>query len=242
MTRNLIYQSRTDVILPPANPPTTVQWFAPLSEPRKIVTAAAVLIASGAILPPQPAQAAPTVPQGWFSALSQPVSVTRQFQSILAVPPQPPIIVVAPPQGWYRPLSEPYFLPQATKSRTARTVSWVFSFGTPTAPPAPPALAFFAALSQPVFAKVKYPTARVHQPSWYGVPPPVVIAPQIVFQVFAPMAKTLVSSTGAMTRSLPTATGALASSFQIFATIRNTAMTGSGSMTRITITVQEPFV
>jgi hypothetical protein len=107
MIRQLLYPSKFEPINAPANPVAPTQWFAPLSEPRKIVTAAAVLIASGCTLPPQPPVVAATVPQGWYSPLSVPVTAVKRFQPEYRLPAQPPQPDYVPAHGWFVPFSQP---------------------------------------------------------------------------------------------------------------------------------------
>lgn len=160
MTRNLIYPSRFEPINAPANPVAPTQWFAPLPEPRKIVTAAAVLIASGCTLPPQAPVVAATVPQGWYAPLSLPVAVTKRFQTTYDLPAQPPVAAAA--QVYLFPaLNQPVFFP-----KTFTNQLYPFHFAPPAAPPTAPAMAFFQPLNQPVFAQVKYPTTKFQFPSW----------------------------------------------------------------------------
>jgi hypothetical protein len=73
MTKFLVYPSLFSPVQAQSQPVAPTEWFAPFSEPRKIVIAAAVLAASGAVLAPQPIQAAPTAPSfDWFQPLSLP--------------------------------------------------------------------------------------------------------------------------------------------------------------------------
>src|SRR5207237_7385150 len=107
MIRQLLYPSRFEPINAPANPVAPTQWFAPLSEPRKIVTAAAVLIASGCTLPPQAPVVAATVPQGWNVALSTPIPAAKRFQTSFGLPAKPPQPDYVPAHGWFTPFSLP---------------------------------------------------------------------------------------------------------------------------------------
>lgn len=195
MIRQLLYPSRFEPINAPANSVAPLQWFAPFSEPRKIVTAAAVLIASGCTLPPQPPVVVSTVPQGWNAPLSQPVPVTKRFQTTYGLPAQPPQPDYVPAHGWFTPFSLPvkapkqyqpeYRLPAQPPVVAAVQVNlfpalnqpvfkpkaftrqlYPFHFAPPAAAVAPPILAFFRPLSQPVFAQVKYPTTKFQFPSW----------------------------------------------------------------------------
>lgn len=209
MIRQLLYPSRFEPINAPANPAAPLQWFAPFSEPRKIVTAAAVLIASGCTLPPQAPVVAVTVPQGWYSPLSLPVTATKRFQPTYGLHAQPPQADYVPVHGWFSPLSLPvkaakqyqpeyrlpaqppivvptqvYLFPALNQPvfapKTFTRQLYPFHFAPPAAPPVAPAMAFFAPLSQPVFAQVKYPDTRFHFPSWSfpePAPPPVPVGP-----------------------------------------------------------------
>lgn len=172
MTRWLLYPSKFEPIPPPtATSAAPIQWFAPLSEPRRLVVAAAVLAASGCTLPPQPPVAVAVAPSfGWFAPLSLPIPVKRQYLTEFKVPAQQPI--GAPVFGWYRPLSEPYFQPQNVRTRFALVTSQVWAFKPPAAPPTAPPMAFFRPLSEPFFKNVKYPTTLIQFPSW-ALPEPV---------------------------------------------------------------------
>lgn len=132
MTKFLIYQGKTEVFPPDATMPS-FRWFGALSEPRKAVVAFAALAASGAILPPQPTQAAPVAPAfGWYAPLAQTLfkaqvvrSFTGQFgyQFFYGVPAAPP---AAPAMAFFRPLSEPVFAQVKYPSTRVLFPSWAF--------------------------------------------------------------------------------------------------------------------
>lgn len=166
MIRQLLYPSKFEPIIAPANPAAPTQWFAPLSEPRKIVTAAAVLIASGCTLPPQvPATPAATPSWGWFTPLSQPLPVRRQFEAGATLPAQVPTAAPAAPSfAWFNPLATP--IPVKRQFRTEA--------GIPPRPPiGAPAYGWYRPLSEPYFQpqSVRARQARITSPVWSFAPP-----------------------------------------------------------------------
>jgi hypothetical protein len=177
MTRWLLYPSKFEPINAPANPIASTQWFGALSEPRKVVIAAAILAASGCTLAPQPIAAPAMTPiWGWHIALSQPVAAKRQFRSDVVLPPSPPATV---PTGWQSALSEP-----------ARGQRRAFQPLGISIPPQPPQVAvavpqgWFRALSEPYFPpqSVVARFARVVSPVFSFKPPAAPIpAPPLAF-------------------------------------------------------------
>jgi len=166
MTRWLIYPSKFEPINAPANPVAPTQWFGPLSEPRKLVVAAAVLVASGCTLPPQQVAAPATTPAwGWHVALSQPVTRRRQFFSDAI---QPPLSPARAPNGW-----------QAQLSELARTPRKAFQIPGLIVPPQSPTVivavpqGWYKSLPEPVlqaqFARTR--TALVTSPVFSFKPP-----------------------------------------------------------------------
>ena len=177
MTRWLIYPGKFEPIIPPANLGAPAQWFGPLSEPRKIVIAAAVLVASGCTLAPQPIAAPSSTPAwGWHVALSQPLAAKRQFSSEAVLPPIPRASV---PTGWQAALSEP-----ARGQRRAFQPQGVI------VPPQPPQVivavpqGWYRSLSEPYFQPQNVATrlARVVSPVFsFKAPAAPIPAPPLAF-------------------------------------------------------------
>jgi hypothetical protein len=167
MIRQILYPSKFEPINAPANPVVPTQWFGPLSEPRKLVVAAAVLAASGCTLAPQPISAPVTTPAwGWHSALSQPIAAKKKFSSDFVLVPLPP---VQAPNGWQAPFFEP------SRAHRSQQIDWQYQPVPIIAPAVAPAWGWYNPFSVPTPAKRQFYSSATWAPQVVAADPVVLV-------------------------------------------------------------------